>query len=62
MLRKAQGLSWSDDSAKALVIIGDALPHEISYTDQAVNWHDELDILVDKGIKVYTMYTLIKVN
>nr|XP_006821952.1 PREDICTED: uncharacterized protein LOC102809424 [Saccoglossus kowalevskii] len=53
VLRRAQMLDWSEDSAKALVVIGDDLPHPVSYTDQAINWHDELDVLKGMGIKVY---------
>ncbi len=54
VLHKAQQLEWSEHSAKALVMIGDALPHEVSYTDQKINWHNELDILKGMGIKVCT--------
>ncbi len=45
-------MDWSEDSAKALVVIGDCCPHAQSYTDQHINWHDELDILKGMGIKV----------
>ena len=51
-LRKAQQLDWSEDSAKALVMIGDELPHIASYTDQNLFWKDELDVLAGMGIKV----------
>ncbi len=53
VLRKAQDLSWSQDAAKALVIIGDVKPHEVSFTDQHINWHDELNKLCQREIKVY---------
>ncbi|XP_046581088.1 uncharacterized protein LOC124288578 [Haliotis rubra] len=53
VLRKAQQLDWSEDSAKALVVIGDAEPHPPSYTDQNINWRDELDLLTGMGVKVY---------
>ena len=52
VLRKAQQLDWSENSAKALVMIGDDIPHVPSYTDQRVNWHDELDVLKGLGVKV----------
>ncbi|KAL4218460.1 hypothetical protein ACF0H5_023194 [Mactra antiquata] len=52
-LRKAQQLDWSVDSAKALVIIGDELPHAPSYTDQNLFWKDEVDVLAGMGVKVY---------
>ena len=52
VLRKAQELDWSEDSAKALVVIGDCEPHPPSYTDQQLYWHTDLDILCGMGIKV----------
>ena len=52
MLHQTQQLDWSEDSAKALVMIGDSPPHEVSYTDQQINWHDELDVLTGMSIKV----------
>ncbi|KAL5005202.1 hypothetical protein ScPMuIL_018658 [Solemya velum] len=52
-LRKAQGMDWSENAAKALVVIGDEIPHEPQFTDQAVNWHTELDVLKGMGVKVY---------
>ena len=45
-------MDWSEDSAKALVVIGDAEPHPPSMTDQNIYWHTELDILAGLGIKV----------
>ncbi|XP_063964952.1 uncharacterized protein LOC129274931 [Lytechinus pictus] len=53
VLRHANGLSWREDAAKALVIIGDVVPHPPSYTDININWRDELQELCDKDIKVY---------
>ena len=52
VLHKAQQLEWSENSAKALVMIGDAIPQAPSYTDQHTNWHTELDILKGMGVKV----------
>ncbi|XP_033099059.1 uncharacterized protein LOC117102761 [Anneissia japonica] len=53
VLKKAQELSWTEGSARALVMIGDDVPHPPSYTDQHINWHTELDRLRDMNIKVY---------
>ncbi|XP_038069089.1 uncharacterized protein LOC119738315 [Patiria miniata] len=53
VLHKAQELSWSEDAAKALVIIGDVKPHAVSHTDQRINWHEELDKLCKMDIKIY---------
>ena len=52
VLHQAQRLDWAEDSAKALVVIGDCEPHEVTYTDQHINWHDELDLLKAMGVKV----------
>jgi len=48
-------LSWNKDTTvnKALVMIGDALPHPPSYTDQNFYWRDEVDELAKLGVKIY---------
>lgn len=62
-MQKAQKLDWTEDSAKALVVIGDCEPHPPSYTDQKINWHDELNTLKAMEVKVkydslaYTFYS-----
>ncbi|XP_072179795.1 uncharacterized protein [Diadema setosum] len=53
VLRHANNLSWREDAAKALVIIGDVVPHEKSYTTEQVDWRAELDDLITKEVKVY---------
>nr|XP_022329787.1 uncharacterized protein LOC111128468 [Crassostrea virginica] len=53
MLHKAKSMDWSEDSAKALVVIGDAPPHPPSYTDQNINWWDEVELLKGMGVKMY---------
>ena len=45
-------MDWSEESAKALVVIGDCEPHPPSYTDQHINWRTELDVLKGMGVKV----------
>ena len=50
---KAQALSWRENSAKALIVIGDALPHQAAYTDRDISWREELATLTDMGVKVY---------
>ena len=37
-------------------MIGDDIPHVVSYTDQRTNWHDELDVLKGLGVKVRFCY------
>ncbi|XP_048736687.2 uncharacterized protein LOC125651889 [Ostrea edulis] len=53
VLHKAKFLDWSEDSAKALVVIGDAPPHPPSYTDQQINWWNETELLKGMGVKIY---------
>ncbi|KAJ8304723.1 hypothetical protein KUTeg_018306, partial [Tegillarca granosa] len=56
VLKKAQQLDWSEDSAKALVVIGDFYPHPPSYTDQKIDWHADLDVLKGIGVKAYGVH------
>ena len=51
-LREASQLDWSEDSAKALVVIGDDVPHPPAFTDQQVFWKTEMQLLKAEGIKV----------
>lgn len=51
-------LTWREDSAKALVMIGDEVPHAPSYTTEKINWWEELDMLVGMGVKVYGVRAL----
>ncbi|XP_030846063.1 uncharacterized protein LOC100890146 isoform X1 [Strongylocentrotus purpuratus] len=57
-LRHANGLSWREDAAKALVIIGAVVPYPPSYTDMNISWRDELQDLCDKDVKVYGVQAL----
>ena len=57
-MKKTQELDWSEDSAKALVVIGDLHPHPPSYTDQHISWRDELDVLTGLGVKVSYWYKI----
>ena len=36
-------------------MIGDCCPHAVSYTDQHINWHDELEVLTGMGVKVSSL-------
>ena len=55
VLREAQAFSWGQDRSKALVLIGDDVPHEPSYTDLAIDWRAELQALMDASIKIYAV-------
>ena len=52
VLREAGQLDWAEDSAKALVVIGDDVPHPPSMTDQDVHWRHEIQMLKAQGVKV----------
>jgi len=51
----ARNVKWSskDSIAKALVMIGDAMPHPPQYTTEKIDWKKELSTLVKKDIKIY---------
>jgi len=57
-LREARNFSWTPEASKAFVVIGDCDPHPPSYTTLKINWWDELDALIDLGVKVYGVRAL----
>jgi len=57
-LKKAKKFSWTKDYSKALVIIGDDIPHPPSYTTKKINWFNEVDALASMGVKVYGVRAL----
>jgi hypothetical protein len=58
-LRKASGMSWSAACQnKALVMIGDDIPHPPSYTNLRLSWKEELQKLKSAGVKVYGVQAL----
>jgi len=54
-LRDALEMTWDTSHTGALVMIGDAPPHEPSYTDLNINWWDELEKLRNSNIKCYSV-------
>jgi len=58
VLRDAQKLSWTKGHSKALVMIGDEVPHCPSYTTSKISWFDEVDRLVELGVKIYGVRAL----
>jgi len=54
----SRDISWTEGYSKALVMIGDEVPHPPSYTTEKINWFDELDDLASKDIKVYGVRAL----
>jgi len=45
--------SWSKGFSKALVMIGDAIPHDKNPTD--IFWREEAQALADMGVKIYAV-------
>jgi len=58
VLREVQNLSWDPNHSKALIMIGDEIPHPPSYTTEKIFWKDELAKLRDAGIVVYGVQAL----
>ncbi len=59
-LRSATQLEWREDSAKALVLIGDAPPHgagsdDISECPYRIDYKDEVAKLVQRNVTIYTV-------
>ncbi|PRP82097.1 hypothetical protein PROFUN_03787 [Planoprotostelium fungivorum] len=57
-LREANHLSWTKEKSKALVMIGDEVPHPPSFTTESIDWYEETDKLREKGVKVYGVRAL----
>ncbi|ELU05020.1 hypothetical protein CAPTEDRAFT_195062 [Capitella teleta] len=49
-------LSWTSETKRSLVMIGDAIPHEPHLSEAKLDWQAELDALVnDLGVRVYAV-------
>ncbi|KAK3591892.1 hypothetical protein CHS0354_005102 [Potamilus streckersoni] len=51
----AENFSWSLGSQRALVVIGDSIPHDASYelNTEKIDWRVEVDKLANMGVKIY---------
>ncbi len=58
VLNQARGLSWSPGYTKALVLIGDDVPHPTSQNPRKLDWRAEVDTLGKLGIPVYGVQAL----
>jgi hypothetical protein len=58
VLRDAQSLSWDPNHSKALIVIGDEIPHPARYTDQDIFWKDHVQKLADIGVAIYGVQAL----
>jgi hypothetical protein len=57
-LRTAGGFSWTQGYSKALVVIGDEVPHPPSFTSEKINWWTEVEKLSEMGVKIYGVRAL----
>lgn len=53
-------LSWKSGRAKALILIGDDVPHGPTYSGNAnrIDWRNELGLLLEAGINVYGIHAM----
>jgi hypothetical protein len=58
VLRKVQSMSWTSDSMRALVMIGDAYPHEKSNNPENIDWKEEVEEIKKMGINIYSVQAL----
>ena len=60
VLHRARTFNWTDGHSKALVMIGDEIPHPPTYPDNRdhINWRTETEALRDLGVKVYGVQCL----
>ena len=58
VLREAQDMAWTAGSRKALVVIGDDVPHPAAHTPGKIDWRTEVGKLAEAGIPVYGVQCL----
>jgi len=57
-LRQANKLAWDPKHSKALVMIGDEIPHPTSFTSEQIWWKDEVAALKKEGVVIYGVQAL----
>lgn len=66
VLNKARNLSWDKDRTKALVLIGDDVPHPVGYRKSygmmvdanTLDWRHEAQQLIVQGVNIYAVQAL----
>ncbi|NBS41796.1 VWA domain-containing protein [bacterium] len=60
VLHEARALQWRAGTEKALVVIGDDVPHESSYplNKKKIDWRNELALLLEASIHVYGVHAM----
>jgi len=64
VLHEARSLSWSAGKNKAVVMIGDDIPHPPSYPQNTkkLDWKNEAKLLVEAGIHVHAVQALARTH
>jgi hypothetical protein len=55
VMHRVPELNWSSDSMRALVMIGDAPPHEPQYAYKGISWREETQRLKRMGVNIYSV-------
>jgi predicted DNA-binding WGR domain protein len=58
VLHEARSQPWSADTAKALVMIGDEMPHPPAQNPGKLDWRKEAKTLADDGVTIYAVQAL----
>jgi hypothetical protein len=58
VLREVQKFSWNSDSMRALVMIGDAYPHDKDDNPDKIDWKEEVEEIKKMGINIYSAQAL----
>src|SRR5262245_27521680 len=58
VLREAKSQPWSADATKALVLIGDDVPHPPAHNPQRIDWRAEAEALTREGVAIYAVQAL----
>ena len=58
VLREVQKMSWRPEAAHALVMIGDAYPHEADDNPEKIDWRDQCEALKALSIPIYSVQAL----
>ncbi|MCP3099943.1 VWA domain-containing protein [Myxococcus sp. K15C18031901] len=62
VLREAQSLSWTAGYTRALVLIGDDVPHPPASNPKRLDWRKEVDALGRMGVPVYGVQALARAH
>ncbi len=58
VLKEAQSFAWTPEATKALVLIGDEVPHPKEQTPDKIDWREQAGKLKDLGVAVHTVQAL----